>query len=225
MARGYAPENTLPSIELALSQGADWIEIDVQMADGECWVIHDNTLDRTTSGSGPVADATRETLQSLDAGDGATIPTLAQVMDCVAGRAGLNIELKGAGTAGFVAAAIANRVQAGESDWGDFIVSSFHHGWLQAVRTLEPKIPVGALYLGVPVDLAASAEALGAVAVHLGLDFIDPAMVDDAHARGLAVYVYTVNSEADLRRMGELGVDGVFTDYPDRARRMFPAAE
>ena len=224
-ARGHLPENSLPSIALALDQGADWIEIDVQMADGDCWVIHDNTLDRTTNGSGPVADASRETLSELDAGEGAGIPTLAQVMDCVAGRAGLNIELKGAGTAGFVAAAIANRVQAGVADWGDYIVSSFHHGWLQAVRTLEPSIPVGALYLGVPVDLAASAEALGAVAVHLGLDFLDPAMIDDAHARGMAAYVYTVNSKADLQRMAALGVDGVFTDYPDRARHLFPAAD
>lgn len=224
-ARGHAPENTLPSIELALDQGADWIEVDVQMADGECWVIHDKTLDRTTNGSGSVADATRKTLASLDAGNGAAVPTLAQVMACVAGRAGLNIELKGAGTAGFVAAAIANRVQAGDADWNDFIVSSFHHGWLQAVRTLEPKIPVGALYLGVPVDLAASAEALGAVAVHLGLDFLDPAMIDDAHTRGLAAYVYTVNAEPELQRMVQLGVDGVFTDFPDRARRLFPAAD
>lgn len=221
-ARGHAPENTLPSIELALEQGADWIEIDAQMADGECWVIHDATLDRTTNGTGAVADAKQSTLEQLDAGNGAHIPTLAQVMDCVAGRAGLNIELKGAGTAGFVAAAIANRAQTADADWSDFIVSSFHHGWLQAVRTLEPNIPVGALYLGVPVDLAASAEALGAVAVHLGLDFLDPAMIDDAHARGLAVYVYTVNSDADLRRMAQLGVDGVFTDFPDRAFALRP---
>lgn len=221
-ARGHAPENTLPSIELALEQGADWIEIDAQMADGECWVIHDATLDRTTNGTGAVTDAKQSTLEQLDAGNGAHIPTLAQVMDCVAGRAGLNIELKGAGTAGFVAAAIANRVQTADADWSDFIVSSFHHGWLQAVRTLEPNIPVGALYLGVPVDLAASAEALGAVAVHLGLDFLDPAMIDDAHARGLAVYVYTVNSEDDLLRMAQLGVDGVFTDFPDRACALRP---
>lgn len=222
-ARGHAPENTLPSIELALAQGADWIEIDVQMADGEAWVIHDATLDRTTDHTGAVAAASREQLLACDAGNGARIPTLAQVMDCVAGRARLNIELKGKGTAGFVAAAVGNRVQEGGASWDDFSVSSFHHGWLQAVRTLEPEIPIGALFLGVPVDLAASAEALGARAVHLGLDFLDPAMIDDAHERGMAVHVYTVNAEDDLRRMAELGVDGVFTDYPDRARTLFPA--
>ena len=201
--------------------GADWIEIDVQMADGEAWVIHDRQLDRTTNGSGLVSQHTRAQLQAIEAGDGQPIPTLAQVLDLVAGRAGLNVELKGAGSAGFVAAALANRVQAGRADWADYIVSSFHHGWLQAVRTLEPDLPVGALYVGVPVDLAAEAEALGATAVHLGLDFLDPAMIDDAHARGLDVHVYTVNTEADLRWMTELGVDGVFTDYPDRAVALY----
>lgn len=220
-ARGHAPENTLASITLAMDQGADWIEIDVQMADGEAWVIHDRHLDRTTNGTGLVADHSRTQLAALDAGGGERIPTLAQVLDLVAGRAGLNVELKGAGTAGFVAAALANRVQAGTAAWSDYIVSSFHHGWLQAVRTLEPELPVGALYAGVPVDLAAEAEALGAAAVHLGLDFIDPAMIRDAQARGMAVHVYTVNSEADLRWMSELGVDGVFTDFPDRAVALF----
>ena len=98
-ASGHEPENTLLSIQMALSLGAQWIEIDVHAAEGELVVIHDKRLERTTDGRGYVAEQSLEYLRSLDAGKGERIPLLREVFDLVGRRAGINIELKGHGTA------------------------------------------------------------------------------------------------------------------------------
>ena len=87
---------------------------------------------------------------------------------------------------------------------------------MEQVRTLEPSLTRAALVYGVPAGYAQFAEALSVQSVHLGKDFLPPALVEDAHRRGLDVWVYTVNETEDIARMRELGVDGVFTDFPDR---------
>jgi len=98
-ARGHEPENTLRSVRKALELGADGIEVDVYFVDGRLMVIHDDTLNRTTNGKGPVAGRTFAELRALDAGKGERIPTLAEVFDAVNHRAVINMELKGPGTA------------------------------------------------------------------------------------------------------------------------------
>ena len=95
-------------------------------------------------------------------------------------------------------------------------MSSFDHRELQAMHRLHPDILLGALICGLPVDDARFAAELGAFSVHPCLDFVDRRFVDDAHARGLQVYVYTVDHPDDLARMQRLGVDGVFSNYPER---------
>jgi glycerophosphoryl diester phosphodiesterase len=95
-------------------------------------------------------------------------------------------------------------------------VSSFNHRELLNVKKLDSKVLTGALIVGLPVDNAAFAEKLGCYSVHLSIDFIDEVFVDDAHKRGLKVFVFTVNEPEDIARMQLLGVDGVFTDYPER---------
>lgn len=99
-ACGHEPENTLRSVRRALELGADGIEVDVHLADGRLVVIHDDTLNRTTNGTGPVAEKSFACLRSLNAGQGERIPTLEEVFDTVNRRAIVNIELKGLGTAG-----------------------------------------------------------------------------------------------------------------------------
>lgn len=84
------------------------------------------------------------------------------------------------------------------------------------VSRLDPSIKLGAMIIGLPVDDAAFAESLGAYSVHLSLEFIDGRLVEDAHARGLRVFVFTVDQPEDIERMREFGVDGVFTNYPER---------
>ncbi|MFO1487118.1 MAG: glycerophosphodiester phosphodiesterase family protein [Verrucomicrobiota bacterium] len=217
-ARGHEPENTLRSIRKALELGADGIEVDVHLADGELMVIHDRTLGRTTNGRGFVSRKTFAQLRALDAGRGEQIPTLAEVFDTVKHRAVINVELKGPRTAAPVVKLIERYV--GELGWryDEFLVSSFDHKQLSAARKLQPKIRLGALIEKVPRGLAAFAERLGAWSVNPAKEIVTPALVADAHERGLKVFVFTVNEPQDLARMATLGVDGVFCDYPERVR-------
>ncbi|MBB88009.1 MAG: hypothetical protein KAG72_04350 [Abyssibacter sp.] len=215
-ARGHAPENTLLGIETGIRLGADWIEVDVHLNAGNPVLMHDLTLDRTTNGRGFVADVPPDYLAELDAGRGQKVPSVLDAIDMIDRRAGLNLELKAAGSAAVVVREIRHAVQLLGWDWSAFLVSSFDLQELRQLRALEPRIPIGALYAGVPLDYAASAEALGAVSVHLSHEFLAPNMIRDARARGLAVHVYTVNDPVEIARVRALGVDGIFTDYPER---------
>lgn len=217
-AMGHAPENTLLSIQTAIEMGCSWIEIDVHYVDRQLLVIHDFRLERTTNGAGLVANHTFDYLRSLDAGDGQRIPTLHEVFELVDHRAGINVELKGKHTAIPVAEFLQAMLQSG---WQpeSLLVSSFDHRELTKFKELAPLIPLGALVYGVPEDNAAIAERLGATSVIPSLQYVDEEFVQDAQQRGLRVYVYTVNEPEDIVRMRQLGVDGVFTNFPERVFR------
>lgn len=215
-ASGLAPENTLKAIALALELGASAIEIDVQQADGELWVFHDRRLERCTDGHGVLSHQSRDYLASLDAGDGERIPTLWQVMTLVAGRCELHIELKGAHTADAVAAL----TRRAEAELGftpaQWVVSSFHHPELARFARLRPDIRIGALTASLPLHGARVAEELGAWSLNCDVDFVDAGLVADAHRRGLRVLVYTVDEVSDGDALAAMGVDGIFTNRPDR---------
>ncbi|MBW3730291.1 glycerophosphodiester phosphodiesterase [Aeromonas dhakensis] len=215
-ASGLAPENTLKAIRLALTLGAGAIEIDVQQADGELWVFHDRRLERCTDGRGVLMAQSRTYLESLNAGEGEGIPTLWQVMEAIAGQAELHIELKGAQTADEVA----RLTQRAEAELGfaptQWVVSSFHHPELARFAALRPDIRLGALTSTIPLTLAKFAAELGAWSLNCDVDFVDQALVQDAHDRGLKVLVYTVDDPADQAMMAAIGVDGIFTNRPDR---------
>lgn len=216
-ARGHAPENTLLSIDTAIRLGAHWVEIDVQHHDGELWLMHDLRLERTTNGRGRLVDHPAATLRKLDAGRGQPVPTLPEALALIEQRVGLNIELKSwNGCAEAVANCLREYLAEG---WpaNRLMVSSFHLPELWEFRQMLPEVPVAALYCGVPLDWAGVAVELGARCLNLSDEFVDEKLLADAHARGLRVNVYTVNDPEDLRRLRDLGVDGVFTDYPDRA--------
>ncbi|MDX2127090.1 MAG: glycerophosphodiester phosphodiesterase family protein [Aeromonas hydrophila] len=215
-ASGLAPENTLKAIRLALALGAEAIEIDVQLADGELWVFHDRRLERCTDGSGVLTAQSRAYLASLDAGEGEGIPTLWQVMEAIAGQAELHIELKGAQTADEVA----RLTRRAEAELGfaptQWVVSSFHHPELARFAALRPDIRLGALTSTIPLSLAKFAAELGAWSLNCDVDFVDQSLVQDAHDRGLKVLVYTVDEPADQAMLAAIGVDGIFTNRPDR---------
>ncbi len=216
-ARGHAPENTLLSIDTAIGLGAQWVEFDVQHHAGELWLMHDLRLDRTTNGHGLLTDCDAETLRNLDAGDGEPIPTLRDALDLIEQRVGVNIELKSwNGCAAAVATCLRDYLAEG---WptSKLMVSSFHLPELWEFKQLLPEVPLGVLYCGVPLDWAGIAVELGARALNISAEFVDSKLIADAHARGLKLNVYTVNDPDDLKLMRELGVDGVFTDFPDRA--------
>ncbi|BEE02343.1 glycerophosphoryl diester phosphodiesterase [Aeromonas dhakensis] len=215
-ASGLAPENTLKAIRLALTLGAEAIELDVQQADGELWVFHDRRLERCTDGRGVLMAQSRTYLESLNAGEGEGIPTLWQVMEAIAGQAELHIELKGAQTADEVA----RLTLRAEAELGfttaQWVVSSFHHPELARFAALRPEIRLGALTSTIPLTQAAFAAELGAWSLNCDVDFVDQQLVQDAHDRGLRVLVYTVDDPADQAMLAAIGVDGIFTNRPDR---------
>lgn len=212
-ASADAPENTIEAFSLAADQGADGIELDVQLsADGELVVIHDETVDRTTAGSGAVADHSRSDLADLG------VPTLGEVFDAVAptGMA-VNVELKNGikfypGIERAVLRCIDDhRMRA------RVLVSSFNHYSLKTVQQLDAGIPLGLLFaegLYLPWEYAAE---FGAAAIHPALPFLQvPGVVEYAHAAGIAVNVWTVDEPDHLAACVAAGVDAIITNRPDR---------
>ncbi len=213
-ACGHEPENTLRSIRRALDLGADGVEIDVRFVDGELIVFHDARLERMTNGRGYVSRKRFADLRALDAGKGERIPTLREVFETVDRRAFINIELKGRATAGPVEALIREFVERHGWTHEHFVVSSFHHRELRAIR--DPQIRIGLLLTRPSRLYSVSARRVRAWSVHPALRYVTAHFVEDAHRRGWRVFVYTVNAPADLERMRVLKVDGVFSDFPER---------
>lgn len=214
-AMGHEPENTLRSIRKALELGAPCVEIDVYWVDGHLMVIHDDRLDRTTNGCGLVMEQSFEYLRSLDAGKGERIPTLEEVCELVKGRAGINIELKGPETAGPVAQFVEGCIQAGW-DHRAILVSSFSHQELFNFRALNAQAQLGVICrIGTTAELDFAAS-LHAFSINPAKESVSAVFVQDAHARGIRVYPYTVDEPNDITLMAEMGVDGVFTNFPER---------
>lgn len=215
-ASGLAPENTLKAMTKALELGVSAIEIDVQSADGELWVFHDRRLERCTNGKGLLGAQSRGYLAQLDAGEGEVIPTLWQVMTLIAGRCELHIELKDA----LSAEAVATLTRRAETELGfsasQWLISSFHHPELTRFARLRPDIRLGALIAHLPLTLAEGAKQLGAWSLNCDVDFVNQRLVADAHRRGLKVLVYTVDYLEDYQHLTTLGVDGIFSNRPDR---------
>lgn len=212
-ARGYAPENTLTSIALAIEQGAHWIEIDVRAHTGEVIAIHDDQLDRTTSGKGDLNQYSLTQLRQLDAGNGDKIPLLTEVLALVNRQVVINIELKDSASTALVLALIEQQVANGWR-YDDFVVSSFFHHDLQWIKSQLPSLRIGALSAGVGLDYALFAQRLDAWSINLCGDSVNQAIIDDAHRRGLKVLVYTVNNESQFEQLQQMGVDGIITDDP-----------
>lgn len=217
-AMGHEPENTLRSFRRAIELGADAVELDVQFVDDRLVVFHDRFLGRTTNGFGFLVRKRFDELRELDAGKGERIPTLAEVLDLVARRVWVNIELKGPGTAKPTVALLEQYVVHHGWRWDDFLISSFDHDQLRAVQRLQPALRLGVLFNKSAHDAVDRAAALGAYSLHLPRLGVKAESVHAAHAASLKVFAYTVNALHDLARMHRLGVDGVFTNYPDRIR-------
>lgn len=220
-ASELAPENTLAAFELARQQGADMIELDVHLsADGVPIVIHSATLDETTTGLGPVAAQPLALLQTLDAGRGERIPTLAAVLEWAeAHQMGLYIELKAPGTAAAVAALVAAREMQRH-----VIVGSFNAAFIAAARRHDPRLTTSILFGQRDGDPVALARGCGASYVHPCWERLDPephtlltpSWLDAVRAAGLGVITWHEERPAELAALLRLGVEGICTNRPDR---------
>lgn len=213
---GCAPENTLLSFKKSLNANFQIVELDVYVCkSGELVVIHDEKLNRTSDSSGYVEQFTLSELKNVNAGEGEYIPSLSEVLNLINRKQKVNIELKGIGTAKAVFDIIEHYVDEKSWSYEDFIVSSFNHVELYEFKAMNDKIYLGMLISCIPIDYAKIASDLGVQSINLSLEFISKKFVDDAHTRGLDVFVWTVNYKDDYLKMKELGVDGVFTNYPE----------
>ena len=216
-ASGTAPENTLASFEKAIRMGVKMVELDVhQCASGELVVVHDEKINRTTTGKGLVAEKTLEELKRADAGEGEKIPALREVLNLVNRRAKINIELKGAGVA-VPTSTLLNEYRENHG-WTteDFCISSFDHRQLRQFRELDNITKIGILYDRKPHGFVELSQMLHAASVNISLHTVNRQWVKMIHADSLEVWVYTVNKLLDFNRLKQIGVDAVFTNYPEK---------
>ncbi len=233
-----APENTLAAFRTALTQPIDAIELDVQMtSDGHAIVFHDNTVERLTNGTGNVLDLDFASLRSLNAAahfkggwpEPQSIPTLREVLDFARSRTFVYIELKFSKRGGVyghypnIVETVVKDVRAAGM-LSNVLLMSFDLSLLPLIKSLEPSLQTGAI---ISDDLGASGQdnmlaplmqlvtSLDANWIHMDCDLLTPDMAGIAHAHGLKLNTWTVNTLEKMRRVAALGVDSITSDRPD----------
>ncbi|MDT8442236.1 MAG: glycerophosphodiester phosphodiesterase family protein [Desulfuromonadales bacterium] len=224
-ASAVAPENTLSAFAAACAAGADGLELDIQLSrDGAAVVLHDETVDRTTNGRGPVANFSLRELQRLDAGFwfsprfvGERLPSLVEVLDAFAGRIVLNLEIKQV-RAGLVVLGLLRRYPHAE-----VLISSFNWPLLVQLRRLDVSLPLAVLLETRDWHRAvAVAGQVDAVSLHPRADLVSRPLLAACRRLDLPVIPWTIDRPRQLTRLWCRGVAGVFTNDPGALRRVCP---
>jgi glycerophosphoryl diester phosphodiesterase len=209
--KGYEPENTLASFQKAIDLDCDAIELDVHLSlDGEIVVIHDETIDRTTTGKGFVNQLTLKDLQKYN------IPTLDEVLEISNHNFLINIELKSYETVEKVLEIIENHISEKHWKYENFLVSSFDWNALQQLRFLNDKIQIGVLTEDNLETAFAFAKFIKAATLNPYFKLLNLEKVSKIQEKGIKIYVWTVNELEDIQKMKALKVDGIISDFPDR---------
>lgn len=230
-ASAYAPENTLTAFKLAIDQGADGIELDAKLtSDGHVVVMHDQSVDRTTNGSGAIKSLSLNQLKQLDAGSklpplyrSEEIPTLDEVFDEVGQQIMINVELTNYSSP---IDDLPDRVAALVKEYNlqeKVMLSSFNIIALLRARNLLPKTPLGLLTFAGLASLTIKSRLLHfspLFAINPSYKDVTKNLVITAHQQNFKVYAYTVNQSKDMRQVIEAGVDGFFTDDPLLGRKI-----
>jgi len=228
-ASGYAPENTLESFRLAEKMGADGIELDVRLTKDDKMVInHDDAIHRVSNGNGYIKDYTLSELKKFNFNrlhteyEFTPIATLEEVLEELKNTAlSINIEIKGGI---YINRNLEEQVLelVKEMKMEERILySSFNHYSMLRIKELNTDAKIGLLYKDGFVDVPQYGKRIGVNALHPTFkNLIYPNLVSDCKKLGLILNVWTVNSEKDIRYVCECGVDGVITNYPDRARKI-----
>jgi glycerophosphoryl diester phosphodiesterase len=207
-AASLEPENTLRSFRRAAAESADAIELDLRLTRDGCLVIlHDADVNRTTSGSGPVASMTLDEIKHLDAGLGERIPTFEEVLEAT--ELPIHAELKTVETAEPLAALIRERRLAAR-----VTPISFDLEALRRVKMSLPDLPVGLILSDASPSLV-EARSVNASQVSPRAAYLDTATVEYYRRAGFRVTTWTVNEPEEMWRILGLGVDGIVTDRPD----------
>ena len=219
-ASSYAPENTLAAFDLALAMGVRHIELDVDMtSDGHIVVMHDDTVDRTTNGCGPVTSHTLAALRQLDAGSwfgeqftNEQIPTLQEVLERYQGRAYLHTEIKGRSPLLSQRTADLIRLHGMQEQ---VTITSFQKVRLWEMRAYAPELPSGWLVGEVDETTIAQARALGVNQLCPRASTVTPALVQRLHAEGFVARAWGVTTEELMQQVVQSGADGMTVNFPD----------
>jgi glycerophosphoryl diester phosphodiesterase len=209
---GVEPENTLRSFVAAQQAGLDAIELDLHLSkDGALVVMHDADVDRTTDGSGPIADKTLAELRALDAGKGERIPVFEEVLDAV--RAPLQAEIKDAAAARALAEVMHRRDLVSRVE-----VLSFHDEAIAEIARLVPGVRTALVADHYGKEVVERARAVGAATLVLNIRRLTLEVVEHARAADLRIIGWVVNTLAQLRFVRALELDGATTDFPEIKR-------
>ena len=220
-ASSYAPENTFAAFDMALSMGASHVELDVHFSsDDHIVVIHDDLVDRTTDGTGPVASHTLAQLKSLDAGSwfdsrhaGERIPTLGETLERYKGRLYFHIEIK-ADVEG-LSQRTADMVR-GYGVVDSVTITSFQKIRLEEIKAYAPELPTGWLVSEANDSIVAQSKEMGLMQICPRADTLTPKMVSRLHREGFAVRAWGVTSEDLMRGAVDAGADGMTVNFPDK---------
>jgi glycerophosphoryl diester phosphodiesterase len=220
-ASSYAPENTFSAFDRAIELGIDQVELDVHFAsDGPIVVIHDDLVDRTTNGNGPVAEHTLDQLQALDAGSwfgpeyaGAGIPSFREVLERYRDQLHYHIEIKAAAE-GLTQATIDLIREYGLAD--SVTITSFQLVRLVEARAYAPELPAGWLVRDWDDSTLSQAKELGLTQVCPRADLVTPQLVTEAHREGFLVRAWGVGTEELMRQVVDAGADGMTINFPDK---------
>src|SRR4051794_32298527 len=209
---GVEPENTLRSFVAAQQAGLDVIELDLHLSkDGALVVMHDTDVDRTTDGSGPIAEMTLAELRALDAGRGERVPVFEEVLDAV--RAPLQAEIKDVAAARALAEVMHRRDLASRGE-----VSSFHDEAIAEIARLVPGVRTALIASRYGTDVVERAVEVGAATICLNIRRLTLEVVEQARKADLRIIGWVVNTQDQLRLVRALGLDGATTDYPEIKR-------
>ncbi|MGW3097624.1 glycerophosphodiester phosphodiesterase [Streptomyces sp. NPDC001102] len=209
---GVEPENTLRSFVAAQQAGLDVIELDLHLSkDGALVVMHDTDVDRTTDGTGPIAEKTLSELRALDAGRGEHVPVFEEVLDAV--RTPLQAEIKDVQAARALAEVILKRDLVARVE-----VSSFHDEAVAEIARLVPGVRTALIGSRFGTDIVDRAVEAGAATVCLNIRRLTLEIVERARKADLRIIGWVVNTQDHLRLVRALQLDGATTDYPEIKR-------
>ena len=216
-AKGLEPENTLLSFQKAIEIGVDGIELDVRLtSDGELIVIHDETIDRTSNGTGFVNQFSLREIKKFRIDSKHEIPTLLEVLELVDKKCLVNIELKELETAEKVVALIEDFIATKNWKYEHFLVSSFNWHAIQNVRFLNPDIPIGVLTES-DLEMAFTfAKFLKATTITAHYLLLNDAEIQEIQEAGIRIFAWTVNENDTIEKMKTLKINGIISDFPDR---------
>ena len=209
-AMANAPENSIESFEMAMEHGAHMIEMDVCLSkDGGVLVMHDDTLDRTTDGRGPVNSYTLNELLGFKLKNGESMPLLSETLERFRDRCALNIELKKASIAKPVVELVREQEMLSQ-----VLISSFDGPLLMKIKMIEPDARIALLCNDKKLDMVKIAHNLRAESLHPEKKLVNPEIVQSAHSLGIEVHVWIVNGKREMRKFIGMGVDGIITERP-----------